>query len=179
MINPFLDGARKTQKAAISAKSAYTGNGNSEDKKPIVNPFIDGARLTQKAAISARSAYAGSAGPALAKAPREETAERAMRHYAQKENVAKGRTPAGNIAVYNGEDYMNVQHQKIESDYINDRAPIASRVLVAPPSEGEIGILRPRAVLKLDVSRERMEPAIVGGLESNPYIIPLHGPNKK
>lgn len=179
MINPFLDGARKTQKAAISAKSAYTGSGNSEDKKPLVNPFTDGARLTQKAAISARSAYAGSAGPASAKAPREVTAERAMRHYAQKENVAKGRTPAGNIAVYNGEDYMNVQHQKIESDYINDRAPVMDRVLSKPPSEGEIGLMRPRTVLKLDVSRERMEPAVVGGLESNPYVIPLHGPGKK
>ena len=179
MVNPFLDGARKTQKSGISAKSAYTGSGYGEDKKPIVNPFVDGARLTQKAAISARSAYAGSAGPALAKAPRDEHAERAMRQYAQKENIAKGRTPAGNIAIFNGEDYMNVQHQKIESDYINDRAPVVNRVLAFTPSEGEIGMLRPRSVLKLDVSRERMEPAIVDGLETNPYVIPLHGSNNK
>ena len=179
MMNPFLDGARNTQKAAISAKSAYTGGGNSEDKKPLVNPFLDGARLTQKAAISARSAYAGSAGPALAKAPREETAERAMRHYAQKENVAKGRSPAGNIAIFNGEDYMNVQHQKIESDYINDREPVLDRVVAVSASEANIGLMRPRTVLKLDVSRERMEPGVVEGLESNPYVIPLHPTNKK
>jgi len=178
MMNPFLDGARKTQKSGISAKSAYTGSGYSEDKKPLVNPFVDGARLTQKAAISARSAYAGSAGPASTKASRDEHAERAMRHYPQKENVAKGRAPAGNIAIFNGEEYMNVQHQKIESDYINDRSPVVNRVMAVTPSEGEIGIMRPRTVLKMDVSRERMEPAIVNGLETNPYIIPLHGPFK-
>ena len=173
MINPFQDGARKTQKAAISANSAYTGIGYAEDKKQIVNPYQDGARLTQKAAISAKSAYTGSAGTANAKAPRSETAEKNMRHYAQKENVAKGRTPAGNIALFNGEDYINMKFNKIESDYINDRSPIVDRVRGAPPSEEAIGMMRPRAVLKLDVSSERMEPVVVSGLETNPYVIPL------
>ena len=174
MINPFQDGARKTQKAAISANSAYTGSGYAEDKKPLVNPYLDGARLTQKAAISAKSAYTGSAATANAKAPRSETAEKNMRHYAQKENVAKGRTPAGNISLFNGEDYINMKFNKIESDYINDRSPIVDRVRGAPPSEEAIGAMRPRAVLKLDVSSERMEPVVVSGLETNPYVIPLH-----
>jgi hypothetical protein len=174
MVNPFQDGARKTQKAAISANSAYTGSGYAEDKKPLVNPYQDGARQTQKAAISAKSAYTGSAATANAKAPRSETAEKNMRHYAQKENVAKGRKPAGNIALFNGEDYINMKFNKLESDYINDRSPIVDRVRGAPPSEEAIGMMRPRAVLKLDVSSERMEPAIVAGLETNPYIIPLH-----
>lgn len=179
MINPFQDGARLTQKAAVSAKSAYTGSGYSEDKKPLVNPFQDGARATQKAAVSARSAYTGSAGVANAKAPRAEEAERAMRHYAQRENVAKGRTPAGNIAIFNGEDYMNVKHDKIESDYINDRSPIVSRVVGPTPNETNIGAMRPRAVLKLDVSAERNQPVVVSGLESNPYVIPLHSVSQK
>jgi len=174
IINPFQDGARKTQKAAISANSAYTGSGYAEDKKQIVNPYQDGARQTQKAAISAKSAYTGSAGTANAKAPRSENAEKNMRHYAQKENVAKGRKPAGNISLFNGEDYINMKFNKIESDYINDRSPIVDRVRGAPPSEESIGAMRPRAVLKLDVSSERMEPAVVSGLETNPYVIPLH-----
>ena len=174
IINPFPDGARLTQKAAISAKSDYSGNAYAEDKKQIVNPYLDGARLTQKAAISAKSAYTGSAGTANAKAPRSENAEKAMRHYAQRENVAKGRTPAGNIKLFNGEDFVNMKFNKLESDYINDRSPIVSRVLGEPPSEEAIGVLRPRAILKLDVSAERMEPAMVAGLETNPYIIPLH-----
>ena len=178
MVNPFPDGARYTQKASISAKSAYTGSGYSEDKKQLVNPFLDGARQTQKAAISAKSAYTGSAGTANAKAPRSEQAEKAMRHYAQKENIAKGRKPAGNISIFNGEDYVNLKYNKIESDYINDRAPIVSRVLAEPPSEDSIGILRPRAALKLDVSSERMEPVMVSGLETNPYVIPLHSAAK-
>jgi hypothetical protein len=97
-----------------------------------------------------------------------------MRQYAQKENVAKGRTPSGNIALFNGEDYMNVKYNKIESDYINDRNPVVNRVLGMPPSDSIIGKMKPRAVLKLDVSSERMEPAMVSGLETNPYVIPLH-----
>ena len=173
MVNPFVDGARSTQKAAISANSAYTGSGYAEDKKPIVTPFLDGARKTQKSEISARSAYTGSAGTANAKAPRSEKAERSMRQYAQKENVAKGRAPAGNIAVFNGEDYMNVKYNKIESDYINDRNPNVNRVLGMPPSDDIIGKMKPRVVLKMDVSKDRMEPAIISGLKSNPYVIPL------
>jgi hypothetical protein len=174
MVNPFVDGARSTQKAAISANSAYTGSGYAEDKKPIVTPFLDGARKTQKSEISAKSAYTGSAGTANAKAPRDGKAERAMRQYAQKENVAKGRAPAGNIAVFNGEDYMNVKYNKIESDYINDRNPNVNRVLGMPPSDDIIGKMKPRVVLKMDVSKDRMEPAIISGLETNPYVIPLH-----
>ena len=179
MISPFIDGARKTQKSAISAKSNYTGIGNSEDKKAIVNPYLDGARQTQKAAISAKSSYTGSAGSANAKAPRSEDAERQMRQYPQKENIAKGRAPAGNIAVFNGEDYVNLKYNKIESDYINDRSPIVSRVLNAPPSEGQLGIMRPRAVLKLDVAQERNAPEVIEALETNPYVIPLHSTASK
>jgi hypothetical protein len=174
MVNPYLDGARLTQKAAISANSAYTGGGYAEDKRPLVNPHMDGARKTQKAEISAKSSYTGAAGTANAKAPRSEKAERAMRQYAQKENIAKGRAPAGNIAVFNGEEYMNVKHNKIESDYINDRNPVVNRVLGMPPSDSIIGQQRPRVTLKLDVSKDRMEPVMVAGLETNPYTIPLH-----
>jgi hypothetical protein len=173
MANPFVDGVRQTQKAAISAKSAYSGNSYAEDKKPLVNPYMDGARKTQKAAISAQSAYTGSAGVANAKAPRSEGAERAMRQYDTKEKVAVGRKPSGNIAIFNGEDYINMKFNKVESDYINDRAPVVSRVMAEPPSEEIIGQQRSRNPLKLDVSKERMEPAMVSGLESNPYIIPL------
>lgn len=179
MMNPFLDGARSTQKAAISAKSEYAGNKYADDKKPRVNPFMDGARSTQKAAISAKSSYTGSAGTANAKAPRSENAERAMRQYDTKEVVAKGRKPAGNIAIFNGEDYVNMKFNKIESDYINDRAPVVDRVRAEPPSDDIIGLQRPRNPLKLDVSKERMDPAMVSGLESNPYVIPLHTASKK
>jgi len=179
MVNPFIDGARSTQKAAISAKSAYVGSGNAQDKKLIVNPYLDGARYTQKAAISAKSSYTGSAGTANAKAPRSEAAERQMRHYPQRENVAKGRTPAGNIAIFNGEDYVNIKMNKIESDYINDRAPVVSRVLQSAPSEDSIGAIRPRVVLKLDMSSERNNPEVIAGLETNPYVIPIHAVGKK
>ena len=67
-----------------------------------------------------------------------------------------------------------MKFNKIESDYINDRAPVVSRVMAETPSEEIIGQQRPRNPLRLDIGKERMEPAMVSSLESNPYIIPLH-----
>jgi hypothetical protein len=72
-----------------------------------------------------------------------------------------------------------MKFNKIESDYINDRAPVVDRVRAEPPSDDIIGLQRPRNPLKLDVSKERMDPVMVAGLETNPYVIPLHAASKK
>ena len=43
-----------------------------------------------------------------------------------------------------------------------------------PTTVDVIGLQRPRAVLKLDVTAIRNEPITVASLETNPYVIPLH-----
>jgi hypothetical protein len=132
-------------------------------------------RLTQKGAISGKSAYTGAAGAAFAKAEINRQNAVAMRHYAQKENIARGRVPTASATkVFNGEDYVNLQYRRVVADSVNDRAPGSDRVSAPPASVEVLGIQRPRTVLKLDVSAIRNEPIMVQSLESNPYVIPLH-----
>lgn len=136
----------------------------------------DGVRSTQKHIISTRSAYTGAASSNDKKA-RVDQAERAMRHYPTRENVAKGRTPIagnGNLPVFNGEDNMNIDIRKLDSDYINDRMPVQDKVYGKPSSTDVIGAMRPRAPLKLDVSGERANPSMLASLHNNPYNISLH-----
>jgi hypothetical protein len=102
-------------------------------------------------------------------------AARNVRHYAQKEHIAKGRTPTNSSTkIFNGEDYVNMQYRKITSDSVNDRAPAKDRVAAETTGVEVLGMQRPRAALKLDVSAERNQYDVVSSLETNPYVIPLH-----
>jgi hypothetical protein len=76
--------------------------------------------------------------------------------------------------MFNGEDYVNLQYRKVVADSVNDREPGLDRVNNDPTTVDVIGLQRPRAVLKLDVTAIRNEPIMVSSLESNPYVIPLH-----
>jgi hypothetical protein len=68
-----------------------------------------------------------------------------------------------------------MQYRRIVADSVNDRQPIVDRVAGAETTSQEaIGVQRPRAALKLDVSAERNQPSVVSALERNPYVIPLH-----
>jgi hypothetical protein len=106
-------------------------------------------------------------------------AARSMRQYAQRENVSKGRAPTNSSTkVFNGEDYVNLQYRKLVSDSINDRSPAKDRVAAETTGMDVLGVQRPRAVLKLDVSAERNRYDVVSSLEQNPYVIPLHAAAK-
>jgi predicted nucleotidyltransferase len=108
-----------------------------------------------------------------------QTAARAVRHYAQRENVAKGRAPTNSSAkLFNGEDYVKLQYRRIVADSVNDRQPTYDRVTAETPGQEVLGIQRPRAALKLDISAQRNEPEVVSALEENPYVIPLHRAQK-
>jgi hypothetical protein len=98
-----------------------------------------------------------------------------MRQYAQRENVARGRTPMGSsVKLFNAEDNINITYRKLNADIVNDRENNVDRVPNLPSSTEVLGIQRPRTVLKLDVSDVRNAPFFVASLENNPYVIPLH-----
>jgi len=135
----------------------------------------DAVRNTQKAALSARSGYTGTAILASGKAEKDQTDARNMRQYAQRENVARGRTPMGSsVKLFNAEDNINLTYRKLNADIVNDRENNVDRVPNLPSSTEVLGIQRPRTVLKLDVSAVRNAPIFVASLENNPYVIPLH-----
>jgi hypothetical protein len=137
----------------------------------------DGVRDTQKAAISARSEYSGVAGSANAKGEQVYDFAYAMRSNPTKEAIAAGRTPIagnGSLGVFNGEDYINLQYRKIDSDSLNDRANTVSRIVGPPMGKEVIGLLRPKQAFNMDVAQDRNIHDILDTLSDNPYAQPIH-----
>ena len=169
------DIARVTGRNTLADWDRYRNYGRTDLPEGAEIRLQDNVRPTQKAAISGRSAYSGVAYAAIARAEKDRTDAFAMRQYAQKETISRGRKPAGSSTkVFNGEDYVNLQYRKIVADSVNDREPGQDRVNSEPTTTDVIGLQRPRAVLKLDITAIRNEPITVAALESNPYVIPLH-----
>ena len=132
----------------------------------------DIARPTQKAQISAKSAYTGNAKAAHERFTSHTSAYN-MRLNPNKQQIAKGRSLAGgNIQVFKG-DEPNVTSRKLDIDVINDRAPAVNRGLDLGPGVGDLGRVKYRAPLKLDVANERNQREIISQTESNPLMISL------
>lgn len=168
------DIARVTGRNTLADWDMYRNMGRNGTAEGAEVRLQDKVKNTQKAALSAKSAWTGTA-KSYATAEMNQEAARAMRHYAQRENIAKGRKPMGSSTkLFNGEDNINMQYRRIVSDSVNDREPGLDRVTAEAATANLIGAQRPRAILKLDVATVRNEPVIVSSLESNPYVIPLH-----
>lgn len=168
------DIARITGRNTLADWDMYRNMGRNGTAEAAEIRLQDKLRNTQKAAISAKSSWTGIA-ESFAKADMNQDAARAMRHYAQRENIAKGRKPMGSsVKLFNGEDNINMQYRRIVADSVNDREPGLDRVTAEPATANLIGAQRPRAILKLDVAAVRNEPVVVSSLESNPYVKPLH-----
>jgi hypothetical protein len=132
----------------------------------------DIARPTQKAQISAKSSYIG--GP---KASHERHMSHSfaynMRLNPNKQQIAKGRSlGGGNIQLFAGEE-PNVTSRKLDTDVINDRAPAVNRALDLGPGAADIGRVKYRAPLKLDVGLERNQREMIAATENNPLMISL------
>jgi hypothetical protein len=169
------DVARVTGRNTLSDWDMYRNYGRSDNPESAEIRLQDAVRNTQKASISAKSDYTGTAVFVNSKGETNRTDAYAMRQYAQKENVAKGRNPMGSSTkIFNGEDNVNLQYRRLVADSVNDREPGLDNVNSEPTSAEVIGTQRPRTVLKLDVSAVRNEPIMVAALERNPYVIPLH-----
>ncbi len=142
--------------------------GDQPTKLKVYDPD-DIARPTQKAQISAKSEYYG-AGNAVRKDFTSHEAAYNMRLNPNKEQIAKGRKPfAGNggIALTN-EAPGRQTSKKLDTDIINDRELRINNVVGLPPGSGDIGQTKYRLPLKLDISMERNQPAIISAVEDNP-----------
>ena len=129
----------------------------------------DIARPTQKAQLSAALGWYGG-GSAVRKDFTSHESAYNMRLNPNKEQVARGRKPiAGNggMALVN-EDPGKQTSKKLDADIINDREMRINNVTGLPPGSGDIGQVKYRLPLKLDVSLERNQPAMVSSVENNP-----------
>lgn len=129
----------------------------------------DIARPTQKAQISAKSSYVGGPKAAHERFTSHQAAYN-MRLNPNKQQVAKGRSVAGgNIQIFRG-DEPNVSSRKLDTDVINDRAPAVNRPIDLGPGSADIGRVKYRSPLKLDVQTERNQREIIAQTENNPLM---------
>jgi hypothetical protein len=131
----------------------------------------DIARPTQKAQISAKSEYYG-ATMSVNKDFTSHDAAYNMRSNPNKEQIAAGRNPlhgnGGALAVFDGNLHQTTR--KLDADIVNDRANAVTRVEGLPTGVGDIGLVKYRAPLKLDISRVRNGPEVVSSVNSNPLM---------
>ena len=131
----------------------------------------DIARPTQKAQISAKSEHYGPSN-SVNKDFTSHDAAYNMRTNPNKEQIAAGRDPmhgnGGALAVFDGD--INQTTRKLDSDIVNDRSNAVNRVVGLPTGVGDIGQVRPRVPLKLDVSRQRNTMDMVASVNANPLM---------
>jgi hypothetical protein len=97
-----------------------------------------------------------------------------MRQSAIKELTAKGRRPVagnGNLPVFNGEDNVNLSYRKLNSDFLNDRENAITRVVSTGAGAGDIGMMRPKQLLQMDVPKDRNYSGVLDMLNDNPYAL--------
>jgi len=131
----------------------------------------DIARPTQKSQLTNKSEYYG-ASESVNKDFTSHDAAYNMRLNPNKQEIALGRDPmhgnGGALAVFDGNIHQTAK--KIDADIVNDRANAVNRVVGMPTGVGDIGEVRPRVPLKLDVSRQRNTMDIVAAVNSNPLM---------
>ena len=138
-------------------------------------PVIDGVRNTTKSLLAANS-YSGPAGNGTVHVEQSYNAAYDMRTNPNKEIIAQGRKPIagnGNLMIFNGEDFMNVTHKRPDSDSVNDRSNVTTRVTSLPLGVEAIGQQRPKNILALDISRDRNTCDLNNILRDNPYAVDI------
>ena len=131
----------------------------------------DIARPTQKSQISEKSEYYGPSNSVNQDFTSHDAAYN-MRTNPNKEQVAAGRNPlhgnGGALAIFDGEIHQTTR--RLDADVVNDRTTAVNRVVGLPTGVGDIGEVRPRVPLKLDVSLERNTREVVASINSNPLM---------
>jgi hypothetical protein len=134
----------------------------------------DIARPTQKAQLSDRQYYGSGANSSWGYM--NEDFAYNMRTNQNKEHIARGRKPIagnGNVAVFDARPGKQTA-KRLGIDDINDRVNAGNRVESLPPGPGDIGLVKYRVPLHLDVSAERLTSDIVEAVDNNPLQQSLH-----
>jgi hypothetical protein len=147
-----------------------SASASAPNKLKVYDPE-DIAKPTQKAQISAKSDYFGSPN-ATNKDFTSHDAAYNMRTNPNNEQIAAGRTPlhgnGGALAVFDGN--IKQTTRRLDGDYVNDRSNAVNRVVSIPSGVGDIGQVKYRVPLKLDVSEARNGREILSGVQSNPLM---------
>jgi len=131
----------------------------------------DIARPTQKQQLTAKSEYYGVPN-SVNKDFTSHDAAYNMRTNAGKEQVSKNRNPmhgnGGSLAVFDGNIHQTTR--KLDADIVNGRANAVNRTVGMPTGVGDIGMVRPRVPVNLDISRARNMSDTVAAVQANPLM---------
>jgi hypothetical protein len=131
----------------------------------------DIAKPTQKAQLSAKSDYFGSPNSVNKDFISHDDAYN-MRTNPNKEQIALGRSPlhgnGGSLAVFDGSIHQTTK--RINADSVNDRTTAVNRVVGLPTGVGDIGQVRYRVPLKMDVSQVRNQRETLSSVYDNPLM---------
>jgi hypothetical protein len=168
------DIARTTVKEGTS-RSDYFGMASSAsapNRLKVYDPD-DVARPTKKAVLSAKDYYGAPMSASTALTSHDAAANARLNK--SKQAALKRRAPiagnGGNMNLVGGPDSVKQRSKKLNSDSINDRASIQTRVVETSIGADELGRVKYRVPL---VNDDRIELGILGQLESNPYARSLH-----
>jgi hypothetical protein len=144
-----------------------SGPGSGPERLKVYDPN-DIAKPTQKSQLSADSRIAG---PAISVNKDFTSHESAfnMRKNESKTTVSILRKPVagnGNIAVFQGDIHQS--SKRLTADDVNDRSMAVNRVMGMTPGTADLGRVKYRMPLKLDVSTERNMPVMVEAVDNNP-----------
>jgi hypothetical protein len=163
------DVARTTVKETTSKWDYFGGAGSaSQPNKLKVYDPADIPRHTQKEQLSKNSyfgngAYEGQGNVVVDGARRARLNE-------SKEKSVKVRQPiAGNGGMQVFQANVNPNYKKIYTDSYNNRTFVANRAMETGPGINDVGTVKFRTPLRLDMSKERFDPSMVSALDSNPY----------
>ena len=131
----------------------------------------DIAKPTQKSQLSAKSDYFGSPNATMKDFTSHDSAYN-MRTNPNKEQIAVGRKPihgnGGSLAVFDGN--IKQTTKRINADSVNDRSNAINRVSSIPTGVGDIGAVKYRVPLKLDVSAARNGRETLSAVYDNPLM---------
>jgi hypothetical protein len=146
------------------------GSADAPNKLKTYDPD-DIAKPTQKSQISAKSDYFGSPNATNKDFTSHDSAYN-MRLNPNKQQIAAGRDPlhgnGGSLAVFDGSIHQTTK--RINADSVNDRSNAINRVVSMPSGVGDIGQVKYRVPLQLDVSERRNGREILSGVQSNPLM---------
>jgi hypothetical protein len=131
----------------------------------------DIARPTQKEQISVKSDYFGAPNATNKDFTSHDSAYN-MRLNPNKQQIAKGRDPmrgnGGSLAVFDGQIHQTTR--KLDADSVNDRTNAVNRVVGIPTGAADLGQVKYRVPLELDVSQVRNQREILSGVHANPLM---------
>ena len=166
------DVARTTVKEGtiFSDYKGVASSASAPNKLKVYDPD-DIAKPTQKAQISAKSDYFGTPNSINKDFTSHDNAYN-MRTNPTKEQIAIGRSPlhgnGGSLAVFDGN--IKQTTKRINADSVNDRSNAVNRVVGLTTGVGDIGMVKYRVPLKLDVSAQRNQRETLSAVYDNPLM---------